>query len=82
LSINGKAIVLPVEMPSGSYLEFNASNDCILYGSKGEIISRITPGGDIPVLSTGENQVRVSCDPVDGPPPRLKLTVISYGEPL
>jgi hypothetical protein len=82
VSINGKTIVLPVEMPSGSYLEFNASNNCTLYGSKGEIISRITPDGEIPVLSSGENHVRVSCDSADGPPPRLKLTIISHGEPL
>ena len=80
--VNGKAIVLPVEMQSGGYLEFNARNDCILYGSKGEVISRVTPEGEIPVLSVGENPIRFSCDSTDGPAPRLKLTIISHGEPL
>ena len=80
--INDKTVVLPVEMQSGSYLEFNADNDCILYGSKGEAIRKVVPNGVIPILSPGDNQVRVSCDSVDGPIPRLKLTVISHGEPL
>jgi hypothetical protein len=82
VTINGRAIVLPVEMQSGSYLQFNAGDDCILYGSKGEMLSRVIPEGEIPMLSAGENQVRFSCDVGDGPAPRLKLTVISHGKPL
>jgi hypothetical protein len=82
VTINDKAIVFPVEMPSGSYLQFNAGNDCVLYGSKGEMLSRVIPNGEIPMLSTGDNQVRLSCDAEDGPAPRLKLTVISHGKPL
>jgi len=69
-------------MQSGSYLEFNASDECILYGSKGEIIRQITPDGAVPVLSSGENLIRFSCDSVEGSAPRLKLTIISHGEPL
>jgi len=57
-------------------------NDCVLYGSKGEVLAKVVPEGSIPVLSTGENQIRFSCDAIDGPAPRLKLTVISHGEPL
>jgi hypothetical protein len=80
--VNGKDIVLPVTMSSGSYLELDAEKDCILYGSKGEVISHVTPNGEVPVLSTGVNDVRISCDSVDGPAPRLKLTIISHGEPF
>jgi hypothetical protein len=80
--VNDKTIAFSVEMQSGSYLEFKSENDCILYGSKGEIVSRVTPDGDIPVLSAGENDIRFSCDSADGPAPRLKLTIISHGEPL
>ncbi len=82
VTVNGKEIVFPVEMQSGSYLQLNADNDCVLYGSKGEMIKRVIPDGEIPMLSAGENHIRFSCDEVDGPVPRLKLTVISHGEPL
>ena len=82
VTVNGKAIVFPVEMQSGSYLEFNASKDCVLYGSKGEMLNQVIPDGEIPMLSAGENQVRFSYDVGDGSTPRLKLTVISHGEPL
>ncbi|MHC4329501.1 MAG: hypothetical protein ACYSWW_15415 [Planctomycetota bacterium] len=82
VTVNGKALTFPVEVQSGSYLEFNAVNDCVLYGSKGEVLAKVSPEGSITVLSAGENQVRFSCDAVDGPVPRLKLTVISHGKPL
>jgi len=82
VTVNGKSIVFPVEMQSGSYLQFNEGNDCILYDSKGQMLSRVIPDGEVPLLSAGENQIRFSCDAGDGPAPRLKLTVISHGEPL
>jgi len=82
VTVNGQTIIFPVEMQSGSYLEFITSNEGILYGPKGEIVSRVAPDGEVPVLSEGENQIRFSCDSAEGPAPRLKLTIISYGEPL
>ncbi|MBN2316520.1 MAG: hypothetical protein JXM79_21510 [Sedimentisphaerales bacterium] len=82
ITVNGETIVFPMEMQSGSYLELNAENDCTLYGSKGEIIHRVTPNGAIPVLSTGENKIQFSCDSTDGLIPRLQLTIISHGESL
>ncbi|MBW7988865.1 MAG: hypothetical protein FVQ84_02430 [Planctomycetes bacterium] len=82
VTVNGRAILFPVEMQSGSYLQFNAGNDCVLYGSKGEVLRRVMPDGEVPMLSVGENHIRFSCDAGDGPAPRLKLTVISHGKPL
>ena len=82
VTVNGKAIVLPVEMQSGSFLEFDAGNDCILYGSKGKMITKVRPDGAVPVFSAGENKIRFSSNAVDGPAQRVKLTVISHGEPL
>jgi hypothetical protein len=82
LTVNGKAIDLPVEMQSGSYLELNAVNECVLYGSKGQVLSRVNLDGAVPIFSPGENEIRFSCDQIDGPAPRVKLTLISYGEPL
>jgi len=71
-----------VEMQSGSYLEFGEHNDCVLYDANGEIVARVRPDGEIPLLSAGQNHIQFSCDAVDGPAPRVKLTVISHGEPL
>ncbi len=82
VTVNGGAITFPVEMQSGSYLEFAGANDCALYGSKGELLSKVVPDGPAPMLSPGANQIRFSCDEVDAPAQRVKVTVISYGEPL
>ena len=82
VTVNGKAIVLPIKMQSGSYLEFGAGNDCILYNSKGEMLTKVRPDGAVPLFSTGENEIRFSSNAVDGPAPRVKLTVISHGKPL
>jgi hypothetical protein len=82
VTVNGREIVFPVEMQSGSYLEFDAENDCILYGPKGETVAKVRPDGEAPVLFAGENNIRFSCDGVNGPAQRVKLTLISHGEPL
>lgn len=82
VTVNGKAIVLPVEMQSGSFLEFNAGNDYILYSAKGEMITKVRPEGTVPLFSTGENEIQFSSNAVDGPPTRVKLTVILHGKPL
>jgi hypothetical protein len=82
ITINDKTIILPVEMLSGSYLEFSGDSSCVLYGSKGEVLTKVIPDGAIPVLSAGNNQIRFSCSAADRPAPRVKLTVISHGEPL
>jgi len=82
IAINGRKIILPVEMRSGSYLEFNEDNDCVLYGPKGEEIKKVILDGDVPMLLAGENQIRFSCDAVGEPAPRIKLTIISMDKPL
>lgn len=82
VTINGKTIVFPAEMPSGSYLELNTSSECVLYGSKGEVIASVSPNGPIPLLSPGANRIQFSCDAADGPAPRVRLTISSHGQPL
>jgi len=82
VTINGRTVVFPVEMPSGSYLEVNTSHNCVLYGPKGEVIANVSPQGPIPLLSAGENQVQFSSEAAAGPAPRVRLTVSSYGQPL
>jgi hypothetical protein len=82
VTVNGKMIVLPVEIQSGSYLEFDTRNDCILYGRKGEMINKVIPDGEVPLFLAGVNEIQFSCDTVDGSAPRIKLTLISHGKPL
>ncbi|MEN6425656.1 MAG: hypothetical protein ABFE13_09855 [Phycisphaerales bacterium] len=82
LTINGKAISFPVEMQSGSRLEFDGTNGCTLYGPKGEMLAQVTVAGAMPLLLHGDNQIQFSCDPGSGPSPRVKVTLISHGDPL
>jgi len=80
--INGRTMVFPVEMSSGSYLELDAAGHCVLYGPKGERIADVSPKGSIPVLSPGENQIQFSSDVTQGPSSRVRLTIVSQGQPL
>lgn len=82
VTVNGATIVFPCEMPSGSWVEGNGPEDCVLYGSKGELLLKVTPRGPWPTLRAGENQVQFSNPPQNGPSPRAKVTVFTLGEPL
>ncbi|NLZ07479.1 MAG: hypothetical protein GXY19_20105 [Phycisphaerae bacterium] len=82
ITVNGTTLCLPVEMPSGGYLEFRSDHDCVLYGPKGETIANVTPQGEPPLLRAGPNRIQFSCDAADGPAPRVRLTVVPQGPPL
>jgi hypothetical protein len=82
ITIGGKKIVFPVEMTSGSYIEYFSADDCKLYGPDGALISTIKPQGAAPVLVPGKNKVTFSCTGQAGFTPRANVTVIAYGEPL
>jgi hypothetical protein len=82
ITIGGKKIVFPVEMTSGSYIEYFSADDCKLYGPDGALISSVKPRGSAPVLVPGKNKVTFSCTGQAGFTPRANVTVIGYGEPL
>jgi hypothetical protein len=82
ITIAGKTIVFPVEIESGSYLEFRSMTDCKLYGSKGELVRDVAPQGDVPALEAGDNRVEFACDPPQGMNPRAYVTIITRGEPF
>ena len=82
IEVNGTLMTFPVEMRSGSYLQCGGTGDCVLYDSKGAEVATVKPSGQISTLLAGENRIRFSCDAVNGPTPRVKLTVLSHGEPL
>ncbi len=82
VTINGRTVVFPVEMPSGSYFELDARSGCILYGPKGELIANVSPEGPVPMLLAGENRIGFSSDATEGPAARARLTIITQGLPL
>lgn len=81
LTVNGRTLSFPAEVASGGRLEFDGDR-CTLYGPKGETLAQVAVAGEVPLFLNGENQVRFSCDRVDGPSPRMKVTIISHGDPL
>ncbi|MFA6471645.1 MAG: hypothetical protein WCU00_06345 [Candidatus Latescibacterota bacterium] len=82
ITVGGKKIVFPVEMTSGSYIEYFSLDDCKLYGSDGALIATVKPQGAAPVLVSGKNKVIFSCTGQAGFTPRANVTIIGYGEPL
>ncbi|MEW6358097.1 MAG: hypothetical protein AB1696_17310 [Planctomycetota bacterium] len=80
ITIGGKTIRFPVEIETGSCIEFNSPADCKLYGPKGELISEVKPEGEAPVIEPGANEVKFTCES-DGPArPRAYVWVITEGE--
>ncbi len=79
VTVGNKAVLFPVEIESGCYLEFNSMSDCKLYGPKGELISEVEPQGEVPFIEAGENQIKFTCGVSDDVNARANVTVISKG---
>jgi hypothetical protein len=82
VTIAGRTVVFPVEITSGSYLEYAGKDDCTLYGPKGEVLAEVKPEGDTPELASGANDVAFTCETEPAVSARARVTVISRGEPL
>jgi len=80
IAIGGKTLTLPVEIESGSYLEFRSMTDCKLYGPGGELLGEVKPVGDVPTLSAGDNAVRFECESPSGLQPRANVMMIAMGD--
>ena len=79
IRVGGKAIVFPVSLESGAYIEFASKGDCKLYDERGAIVQNVEPQGEVPALASGGNDVTFACE---GPAARAVVTVISQGEPF
>jgi hypothetical protein len=75
-------LTFPVEIDSGCYLEFNALDDCRLYGPQGELLRMVEPTGAVPQLAAGDNRIEFVCDAPPGVRARAYVTVITRGEPV
>jgi len=80
VTIGDATIIFPTKIESGCYLEFHSINDCKLYGPKGELISDVKPQGDVPIMKSGENQVKFNCSVESGIGARANVTMITQGD--
>lgn len=82
LTVNGERITFPVELPSGSWLEYDGGGDFAVFGSKGEPQGRHRLQGAPPRLRVGENRFEVVCPSAPGPSSRAKVSIFTLGEDL
>ena len=82
LTVEGARIVLPVTIESGQYIELEGAGECKLRDERGTVLQAVAPQGDMPNLKPGDNRLAFSCEAPDGRPARVRVTVITQGEPL
>jgi len=82
VTIGGVRLIFPVEMESGSTIEFRSVADCKLYGPKGELIREVELRGDVPILQRGTNDVTFTCDGPTEVNARARITISSRGDPI
>jgi len=82
VTVGEHTLVIPVEMESGSYLEFQPTGDCSVFGPDGSLLQAVKVTGEVPELASGENSLRFESDSGPGVNPRVRLTAIITGDPL
>jgi hypothetical protein len=81
VTINGKTLVFPVTLESGSYIEYRSASECTLYNLQGNPAGAVVPTGEISTLAPGENTVRLAYDETpDSAPIRARVSVIGTGD--
>lgn len=84
LELNGRQILFPVTLSSGGYLEFDGQGQARVYDERGKLLQALPIQGEVPELKAGTNLVHFTCQP-EVPPgvyPRVKVTIITAGDPL
>lgn len=82
IEVGGKSMVIPIELASGSYVEFRGPSDCTVYDATGEPVQQVSPMGDFPIAAPGENEISFTCEGPPDLPHRLRVTTILVGDPL
>jgi hypothetical protein len=82
VTIDGKTITFPVELESGSYLEFHGPGEGRIYNAKGDTLGDVPFTGEIPVVKEGVNEVTFTCEGDGQQSARANVTVITRGRPL
>ena len=82
LTLGGRTLLLPLEMESGSYVEFNSMTDCKVFAPDGALLEDVKIEGDVPVLPPGGNPLRFDCEATSRAKSRVRVTTITTGAPL
>lgn len=82
LSVNGQTVLFPVTIKSGSWIEGNGVEDCMVYGPNGETLGKAVPQGEWPKLRNGVNQLRLTCQSGEGAAARVRVRVVALGDAL
>jgi hypothetical protein len=81
VTIGKQSFALPVEIPTGHYVELLGTG-CTLYGPDGKLIRKIELPQPIPTIQPGENEVQFHAQTENGIRPRARVTVIAQGEAI
>ena len=82
VTIGERQIVFPTALESGQYIEFESPSECTVYGEGGDVLGRIAPEGDVPLLTRGDNAVAFTGVGAEEYRIRASVTVVGMGEPL
>ncbi|NOY79522.1 MAG: hypothetical protein GXP31_00815 [Kiritimatiellaeota bacterium] len=81
LTVNGRSVVIPTELASGTVLEWNAAG-CTVFGPKGEVLDRPAASGADLCIGTGENRVEFDCEGAAARPRARVTLALRAGTPL
>ncbi|MDA3923192.1 MAG: hypothetical protein PF904_00650 [Kiritimatiellae bacterium] len=82
VKVGDRTVVFPVQMESGSYLEFYPPNDCRVFSADGNLQQQVKISGELPNIATGGNRLHFDCDSASNVNPRVRLTTFMVGSPL
>jgi hypothetical protein len=82
LAVGGRRLVFPVDLVTGSYLEYQAPGKARVYGRQGELLCEVAPEGEELVLAAGQDRIEFACEAQEKTRPRVQVTLSSRGEPF
>jgi hypothetical protein len=82
IGIGSEILKFKVKIESGMYLEFKSSEDCKLYGPKGEFLQDVQIAGKIPVVKNGDNDITFKSQGTNSISTRVQVTMITAGNPI
>jgi len=82
LGVRGKLVVFPVTLESGQYIEMESAGNCRHFDERGALTAKIAPQGEVPRLDPEETSLTFTCEGPPGLHARVKVTVITLGEPI
>ena len=79
--VNGAAIMFPVSLRAGQYLEYYGEGEAHVYEGNGNLLGAVKPVGAAPVVSIGRNSVGFKCER-DALRPRARVTVMTLSDEM